>query len=162
MDNSWLNPSFKDSVLGRAAEDSFELAKHYTRHGVWNPELIRNSLIRDQLEKQVENDARSIKAARWLSDANPRNYLFGALAGAKEMEGWSLNPFSSRFPGKKNVRLRGGEKAIGGYNTLANWERQQRFGDAGVDPMIMFPDYRDAPRENIWWLIDKKEGGTDA
>ena len=152
------NPSFEDSLLGNVAEDSWKVAKNFADTGIWNTDMVRNSYVRKGLQDQIDADSRSIKVARWLRDANRERYLQGALASAKDIEhNWSLKPWSSDFAGKKSVRRDTGGKAIGAYNALGDWERQQFFGDAGVDPYAPRPTWRDAPVENIWWLTDKEK-----
>ena len=154
------NPSFEDSLLGNVAEDSWKVAKDFASTGIWNTDIVRNNYVREGLQDQIDADSRSIKVARWLKNANREWYLQGALASAKDIEhNWSLNPFSKNFAGRKGVRRDTGGKAIGAYNALANWERQQKFGDAGVDPYAPRPTWRDAPVENIWWLTDEKKEG---
>jgi hypothetical protein len=158
-DPNWY-PTFKDSLLGNVAKDSWEVAKDFAETGIWNTDIVGNRFVREGLQDQIDADSRSIKVARWLKDANKQRYLQGALASAKDIEDrWSLKPWSKGFAGKKSVRRDTGGKAIGAYNALGNWERQQMFGDAGVDPYAPRPTWRDAPVDNIWWLTDEQKGG---
>ena len=157
--NRWADPSetgiFKNNLQGRGASDVYDASVQQSETGIWDTSSIRNPIVRNLLDQKIIENSRGMQAGELIRQMNREKYRFGALAAGLEAQTWSMFPWKSNYAFDPKVQKRAGEKSIGAYNAISNWERAQTFADVDSDMLsngMNFPNPKDVPRNNIWWV----------
>jgi hypothetical protein len=134
MGTEWHRNIFPPLEKGTIGSDMKDLGDYYldtqgsTGIGVWDTELVENSIARSQLEKQLKNNGKGIQAAKLLYKANPSYGRVASNAGAHRTNELSWLPWKSPSIYNKDDRLSVGEYSVGGWNLIPDYIESQTRG----------------------------------